>query len=651
MAETYMITAKTVEEAIAIANREYADESHEVSYEIIDMPKKGFLGIGAKDAKIKVTVTKTVSLDSIVSDLRSLKVFTDKGEDHEKTANKPAEKKQNQNPQKKSEKPAQNAEKPAQQQKKREPSQKSEKAQKNENQPKGDNKPREKKNDGVKAEKPERTEAKQNQQKTAKTAEQKPAEQKPAEQKTAEKKPQTSAEKPAAKHNEQKPEKQASKPAEAKAETVPAAKAETAPEAKEAKKEEKRSSLNNQGKPQRRQPQKHSSEQSIEASAVAVSAPMGLSDFVPAENASSFGSASAETKSSGRMSNDIRKSKKNQPKAENKPANAAVNAVKNEKKNDRVIYEDRKSMITRYDVAESDDDYRKLENLEDREMTIDEIRASVKPQAVEEVHEEEAAVEIVPAQKVRREAVSEAEMTFALEFANTLLRNMGLDASAVPAECPEDEEFEIKEGCTVYPKINIIGDDTGILIGHHGETLDAIQYLVNLSAIRRSKQKDGDYVKIVVDIENYREKREETLRVLARRMAAKAVKYKRNVFLEPMNAYERRIIHSELQSVENVSTHSGGTDRDRKIIITYEGADKAPENKSRRRRGNGRNHGEHVNTEAVTAETTGASAEASEKPQGSGSNRERRRPRKVQKMPIEKIGDILPDSESAESEE
>ena len=647
MAETYMITAKTVEEAIAIANREYADENHEVSYEIIDMPKKGFLGIGAKDAKIKITVTKTVSLDSIVSDLRSLKVFTDKVDEEKKPEKK-------QNPQKKSDKPAQNSEKQPrdnQQAKKNEPAQKSEKAQKNENHDKGDNKPREKKNDAVKSEKPERNEAKQNQPKSEKPASPRNAEQKPAQQK-----PQNGSEKQNTKPAEQKNEKQAAKPAEikteAKAENIPAAKPENAEitaEVKEAKKEEKRGSLNNQGKPQRRQPQKHNAEQNIESSAVAVSAPMGLSDFVPSENNAAFGSVSAETKSSGRMSNDIRKAKKNQPKSEPKAENKSAPAAKNEKKNERVIYEDRKSMITRYDVAESDDDYKKLENLDDREMTIDEIRASVKPQAAAEVAEEK--IEIVPAQKTKREAVSEAEMQFALEFANTLLGNMGLDASAVPAECPEDEEFEIKEGCTVYPKINIIGDDTGILIGHHGETLDAIQYLVNLSALRKSKQKDGDYVKIVVDIENYREKREETLRVLARRMAAKAVKYKRNVFLEPMNAYERRIIHSELQNVENVSTHSVGTDRDRKIIITYEGADKAPENKNRRRRG-GRGNSENNNAEAVSVPAeTGASAEASEKPQGSGSNRERRRPRKVQKMPIEKIGDILPDSESAESEE
>ena len=581
MAETYMITAKTVEEAIAIANREYADETHEISYEIIDMPKKGFLGIGAKDAKIKVTVTKNVSLDSIVSDLRSLKVFTDKGDSgekkNEKSHNNQQKKQNNERSDKQNSQKQNNQQKNDKQQKNN--TNKSDRPQKNENK---SAQPQQKKNDGVKNEK-------------------------------------------ALKPEQKKPE----------------AAAKNAPEKVGEKKEDKRSSLNNQGKPQRRQPQKHFDESNIEGSAVAVSAPMGLSDFVPSENKSSFGSSSDESKPAARMSNDIRKAKKNQPKKQ-----------QISQKNEKIIYEDRKSMITRYDVAESDDDYRKLDGLEDREMTIDEIRESVKLQASDERAEKlDEVIESItssPVQKTRREAVSEAEMTFALEFANTLLKNMGLEATAVGAECPEDEEFDVTENCTVYPKINIIGDDTGILIGHHGETLDAIQYLVNLSAIRRSKQKDGDYVKIVVDIENYREKREETLRALARRMAARAVKYKRNVFLEPMNAYERRIIHSELQSVENVSTHSVGTDRDRKIIITYEGADKAPENKNRRRRGNGKNHGSTANNVKAASESDGA---AKEKSNENGANRERRRPKKAQKMPIEKIGDILPDSDTAESEE
>jgi len=236
-------------------------------------------------------------------------------------------------------------------------------------------------------------------------------------------------------------------------------------------------------------------------------------------------------------------------------------------------------------------------------------------------------------------------MQFALEFANTLLKNMQIGAEAVRMECPEDEELIVTETATVYPKINIVGDDSGILIGHHGETLDSIQYLVNLCALRKTKSKDGDYVKIVVDIENYRNKREDTLRALARRMAAKAVKYKRNVFLEPMNAYERRIIHSELQKYQGVSTHSVGSDRDRKIIITYEGEDKAPENKNRRRRGKGKGKGQNKPAEQKVAEAK--PAESAEKVT---EKKPHHRPRKPQKLSIDQLDDLLSGNETVKLE-
>ena len=186
----------------------------------------------------------------------------------------------------------------------------------------------------------------------------------------------------------------------------------------------------------------------------------------------------------------------------------------------------------------------------------------------------------------QRVAVSEEEMRFAIGFINEMIANMHLSAEAYPSAAPDGEEF-IKTECEfVYPAIVIDGDDTGIFIGHHGETLDAIQYLVNLALYRRNKVEKGsrENIKITVDIENYREKREETLRALARRMAARAVKYKKNVFLEPMNPYERRIIHSELQTYPDVATHSVGSDINRKIIITYEGADKPAQNNKKRSR-------------------------------------------------------------------
>lgn len=176
--------------------------------------------------------------------------------------------------------------------------------------------------------------------------------------------------------------------------------------------------------------------------------------------------------------------------------------------------------------------------------------------------------------------VTEEEKECALKFANTLLSNMGINATA---RFTGSEPSGI--GGNTYPHMEIEGEGAGILIGHHGETLDAIQYLVNLCAHRKGGSSTKEFVKIIVDIEDYRRKREETLRALARRTAAKAVKYKRNMVLEPMNPFERRIIHSEIQDIENVSTHSVGSDENRKIIVCYEGEDKID-----RRRGRGYNN-------------------------------------------------------------
>ena len=194
--------------------------------------------------------------------------------------------------------------------------------------------------------------------------------------------------------------------------------------------------------------------------------------------------------------------------------------------------------------------------------------------------QKESAPEAKDKKNAEREniVITQNEMDVALDFVNNLLRNMETEAKAVQAEPPEGAVFE-----GVYPRIEIVGENTGILIGHHGETMDAIQFLANLCVNRKTDVGGKEFVKIVVDIENYREKREETLRALARRMAAKAVKNKRNVVLEPMNPYERHIIHAELQGMENIGTHSVGSDENRKVVITYEGEDKI-EHKSRNRR-------------------------------------------------------------------
>ena len=110
------------------------------------------------------------------------------------------------------------------------------------------------------------------------------------------------------------------------------------------------------------------------------------------------------------------------------------------------------------------------------------------------------------------------------------------------------------------------GDDYGSVIGRRGETLDAIQYLVRLVINREY----DEYKRVSINVGNYREKREATLKALAKKNAAKVRKYGRNVVLEPMNPYERRIIHTTVQEIEGVTSHSVGSDDDRKVVITLE---------------------------------------------------------------------------------
>ena len=163
--------------------------------------------------------------------------------------------------------------------------------------------------------------------------------------------------------------------------------------------------------------------------------------------------------------------------------------------------------------------------------------------------------------KISAKAAFKGEI-FALNFINQLVQDMGLDVNV---------EMKDAEGSDKDCKlIDITGEGAGVLIGHHGDTLDSLQYLANLAANKRVNGIKPSYVKITVDAENYRAKREETLRALARRMADKVLKQKRSVMLEPMNPYERRIIHSEIQNIEGVSTNSIGSENNRKIVIYLE---------------------------------------------------------------------------------
>ena len=165
-------------------------------------------------------------------------------------------------------------------------------------------------------------------------------------------------------------------------------------------------------------------------------------------------------------------------------------------------------------------------------------------------------VEKVPAPAVDNgEEVNDEKAQAIKTFLNGLLAQMDSQAD-IHVYLPEKGRY----------KVILEGKDLGALIGRRGETLDAIQQLTSY-AVNRS---GSGRVRIQLDAENYREKREQSLQHLARKVAAKVTKYHRSVTLEPMNAYERHVIHTALQEVPGVTTYSTGTEPNRRVIVAYD---------------------------------------------------------------------------------
>ena len=169
-----------------------------------------------------------------------------------------------------------------------------------------------------------------------------------------------------------------------------------------------------------------------------------------------------------------------------------------------------------------------------------------------------APAEAAPAQEetpAPRKAEETDETAARIEqFLSGLLEHMGSDA--VPhAYLGENYTYQV----------DLVGEDLGFLIGRRGETLDAIQHLTNYAINRDSSKR----ARINVDAENYRRKREESLKRLAQKVAGKVVKYRRSITLEPMNAYERHVIHATLQDYPDVTTHSTGTEPGRRVVVSY----------------------------------------------------------------------------------
>ncbi len=170
------------------------------------------------------------------------------------------------------------------------------------------------------------------------------------------------------------------------------------------------------------------------------------------------------------------------------------------------------------------------------------------------------------------------------EYITEIVKALGMTECSIK-EMSNDEEIAFELDC---------GDDYGIIIGKRGETLDAIQYLARMVA----NKGNSSYKRVSINVGNYRAKREETLKILARKTAAKAVRQGRNISLEPMNPYERRIIHTAVQEVEGATSHSVGSNLDRRVVISP--VDGARNNGGRGR--NNRNGGRRERKEAYKPE-------------------------------------------------
>ena len=169
-----------------------------------------------------------------------------------------------------------------------------------------------------------------------------------------------------------------------------------------------------------------------------------------------------------------------------------------------------------------------------------------KETVVTEVPEEKKEIEIV--------VVTEETMKICEEFLIDVLKAMGMEDVEILSKVDEDGALSIE----------LKGDNMGILIGKRGQTLDSLQYLTNRVA---NKSQDG-YVRVKLDTEDYRRRRKQTLENLAKNIAYKVKRTRKPVSLEPMNPYERRIIHSALQGDDRVSTHSEGEEPYRRVVVT-----------------------------------------------------------------------------------
>lgn len=231
--------------------------------------------------------------------------------------------------------------------------------------------------------------------------------------------------------------------------------------------------------------------------------------------------------------------------------NSDSNSVETEQKEDTKVIEDKKVVEEVEKTEPTEDDKEEIveesvETVESEEVT--EVEESVKSEETEEEKEAEETESDVTIDR------NDELFITSKNFLKQMIEDMGID-------CDIESRTE---GNMI--KFNIMcseESDIGIIIGKRGETLDSLQYIVNLVTNRNA----DTYIRVILDCNQYRSKRERSLQKLARRLADKAVQTGRDIKLEPMNPYERRIIHTYLQNDENVNTFSQGNEPNRRVII------------------------------------------------------------------------------------
>ncbi len=244
------------------------------------------------------------------------------------------------------------------------------------------------------------------------------------------------------------------------------------------------------------------------------------------------------------------------PEKETKPEKKNKGENK-EKKEKAVKKEEKASVKSEKKEAKSAEKKEKKEKPAEKKKDKPSVKKekSEKPEKAEKMEAKEAKKEAAPVKEDRAPkapADPEEAARRAVQFLTDLLAAMGIDGKVTTSF--EDNTLSV----------NIEGGDMGLLIGKRGQTLDSVQYLTSL-VVNKGK---SAYVRVRVDTEDYRERRKATLENLAKNMAFKVKKTRRSAFLEPMNPYERRIIHAALQDDPYVTTHSEGEEPFRKVVVT-----------------------------------------------------------------------------------